>query len=245
VAVKFALSAKDMNGQRVVSLGDGLIATDAATYGQVQSAQSAAQAYTDSAVASLSSGQVMKGSVRAAVGTNVTLSAPGTSLDGLTPAAGEIFWLYGQTTGSQNGPYTFNGAAVAMTRATNWDVAGEAVVGSYWVVREGSQADKFLLLTNDTFVLGTTTATVAFFTALAGGAYNSFATAIPAISAGGTGTVTHNLGTRDVGVSIIRNATPYDEPEVRIDRTTVNSIDIKPDVAVSAGDFRVLVWKVG
>jgi hypothetical protein len=244
VAAKQAISAKDMGTAKIVNMGNGSSAQDAATFGQVQSAQSAAQSYTDAAVAGLASGQVQKGAVRAAVGTNVNLASPGSTLDGLTAANGEIFWLYGQTTGAQNGPYVFNGAGVAMTRATNWDTAGEAVVGSYWIVLEGSQADKFLLLTNDTFTLGVTTAAVTFFNALTGGAYNSFAGNTPAISAGGTGTVTHNLNSRDVGVQVVRTASPFDEVEVRVERTTVNTVSLLPDVAVSSGEYRVLVWKM-
>jgi hypothetical protein len=244
VAAKQAYSAKDMNGQRIVNQGDGVAAQDSATLTQVQQAQSAAQAYTDSAVAGLASGQVSKGLVRAAVATNVNIAAPGTTLDGLTAANNEIFLLYGQTTGSQNGPYRYNGAAVPMTRATNWDTAGEAVVGSYWIVAEGSQADKFALLTNDTFTLGTTTATFKFFNALSGGAYESFAGTTPAISAGGTGTITHNLNSRRVGVQVVRVASPYDEVDVRIERTTVNTVSLLPDVAVASGEFDVLVWKI-
>lgn len=245
MAAKGSLSAKDMGTNKIVNMGNGSAAQDAATYGQVQSAQSAAQAYTDSAVAGLVSGQVAKGSVRAAVGTNVNISAPGSTLDGLTAGNGELYWLYGQTTGAENGPYQFNGAGTAMTRAANWDTQAEAQLGSYWTVREGSQADKFLLLTNDAFTLGTTTATVQFFSALAGGAYNSFAGTTPAISAGGTGTITHNLNSRDVGVAVVRAASPYDEPEVRVERTTVNTVTLLPDIAVASGEFRVLVWKVG
>lgn len=245
MAAKLAYSAKDMNSQKIVNLANGTAAQDGAAYGQVQAAVSTAQAYTDAAVASLASGQVLKGSVRAAVATNVTIASPGTTIDGLTAANGDVFLLTAQTTGSEGGPYVYNGAAVPMTRATNWDTAGEAALGSYWIVREGSQADKFALLTNDSFTLGTTTPTFAFFSAIAGGAYNSIAVAVPATLAGATGTVTHNLNTRNVGVQVVRVGTPFDEVEVSIRRTTVNTIDIMPDVAINSGDFIALIWKVG
>jgi len=245
MSAKAALSAKDMGTNKIVNLGNGSSAQDAATFGQVQSAQSAAQAYTDTQLAGVVSGQTPKGSVRAAVGTNVTIAAPGSTLDGLAASVGEIFWLYGQTTGAENGPYTFNGPATPMTRAANWDTQAEATLGSYWTVREGTQADKFLLLTNDTFTLGTTTATVQFFSALAGGAYNSVALPIPAVAAGATGTVTHNLNTRNVACQIVRVASPYNDVEVECRRTTVNTLDILPDVAISSGEFIALIWKVG
>lgn len=245
MAAKQAISAKDMGTQRIVNLGNGVAAQDAATLSQVQSAQSAAQAYTDSVVAGLASGQVLKGTVRAAVGTNVNLAAPGTTLDGLAAANGQVFLLYGQTTGTENGPYVFNGSSAAMTRATNWNTQDETVVGSYWIVAEGSQADKFALLTNDLFTLGTSVATFKFFDALAGGAYNSIAIAVPATAAGGTGVVTHNLGTRNVAIQVVRVGTPYDDVEVRTERPTVNTVNVMPDVAIAAGEFIALIWKVG
>jgi hypothetical protein len=245
MAAKVAYSAKDMNTQKIVNLGNGSAAQDAATYGQVQSAQSAAQSYTDTQLAAVVSGQTPKGSVRAASLTNVTISAPGTTIDGVTAVNGDIFLLTGQTTGSENGPYTYNGSATPMTRATNWDTSAEAVLGSYWVVREGSQADKFALLTNDTFTLGTTAATFAFFSALAGGAYNSIAIAVPATAAGATATLTHNLNTRNVGCIVRATASPYNSVDVEDRATTVNTIDLLPDVAISAGQFTALIWKVG
>lgn len=131
----------------------------------------ATKKYVDDAFASLSSGQVIKGSVRAAVTSNVNISSPGTTLDGLTAANGEIYLLTAQTTGSQCGPYVYNGSGSAMTRATNWDSSGEAALGSYWVVREGSKADTFAILTNDTAItLGTTTPAFIFISA-GGAAY--------------------------------------------------------------------------
>ena len=244
MAAKVSISDKDMGTAGIVNMRNGVNPQDAAAYGQVQAAQSAAQTYTDNAVAGLTSGQIQKGAVRAAVGTNVNLAAPGATLDGLAAANGDLFWLYGQTTGSQNGPYVYNGAAAAMTRAANWDTAGEAVVGSYWVVKEGSQGDKFLLLTNDSFVLNTTTATVQFFAALAGGAYNSIAVVVPTAAAGGTATVTHNLNSRNVGVQVVRVAAPYDDVDVTVRRTTVNTIDVMPDIAITGGDYIALIWKI-
>lgn len=141
-----------------ITIVDGSTATHAATKGQL-----------DTALASLASGQVLKGTVRAAVSTNVNLASPGTTLDGLAAAANDVFLLYGQTTTTQNGPYVWTASGSAMTRATNWDTSGEAVLGSYWIVREGTKADQFALLTNDTaIVLGTSVPTFTFISAGAG-----------------------------------------------------------------------------
>jgi hypothetical protein len=122
------------------------------------SAQDAAtKNYIDSALASLASGQVLKGAVKCAATTNISLTTPGATIDGVTMVANDIVLLTGQTTGSQNGPYVWNGASSTMTRALNWDTSAEAVLGSYWIVEQGTNADTFALLTNDTaLTLGTT-----------------------------------------------------------------------------------------
>jgi hypothetical protein len=138
-----------------ITVPDGTLSTHAATKGQL-----------DTAVASLTAGQTPKGAVEAVSTTNVNLASPGTTIDGLTAANGEIYLLAGQSTGTQNGPYVFNGSGSAMTRATNWDTNTEAVLGSYWVVKRGSKTDNFALLTNDTAItLGTTTPTFIYISA--------------------------------------------------------------------------------
>lgn len=119
--------------------------------------------YIDTALGNLASGQVLKGAVKAAAITNVNLASPGSTIDGITMANGELFLATAQSTGSQNGPYVFNGAGAAATRATNWDTTAEAVLGSYWIVQQGTNADTFALLTNDAAItLGTDTPTFVF-----------------------------------------------------------------------------------
>jgi hypothetical protein len=143
-----------------ITVPDGTLSTHAATKGQL-----------DTAVANLTAGQVQKGAVVAAATSNVNIASPGTTIDGITAANGEIYLLTAQSTGSQNGPYVYNGSGSAMTRATNWDTSGEAVLGSYWVVERGTKADTFALLTNDTAItLGTTTPAFTFISA-GGAAY--------------------------------------------------------------------------
>jgi len=221
------------NAQRATGVADPSSAQDAAT-----------KAYVDAQLAGVASGQTLKGDVRAAVATNVTISAPGTTLDGVTAVSGELFLLTGQSTPTENGPYVFNGAAVAMTRALNWNTDPEAVRGSYWVVREGSKADEFALLTNDTAItLGTTTPTFTFIAAQSG-AVNGYTTTCPSTSGGATWTVTHNLATKFVVAQVARVASPYDIVDVRIERTTTNTLSVLPDVALSSGEFEIMVYKV-
>jgi hypothetical protein len=127
----------------------------------------------NSTIAGLTAGQTPKGAVRGAAETNINIASAPATIDDITPVSGQdIFLLVAQTTGTQNGPYTWNGAGSAMTRAANWDTNTEAVLGSYWIVREGTRADQFALLTNDTAItLGTSTPAFIFISA-GGAAYS-------------------------------------------------------------------------
>ena len=219
-----------MGGFKITDLADPSAATDAATMGWVTGQ-----------VAGLASGQYLKGTVKVAVAANVNLAAPGASLDGVAMANGDVALLTAQTTGTQNGPYVFNGAAAAMTRATNWDAAGEAQVGSYWIVNQGTQADKFAMMTNDTFTLGTDTATFTFVGTAAAGVL-----AVEANIGNGAATsftVTHNFGTRAVIVAVYRNSSPWDDVDVYVRRPDLNSVVIEPDLVFSANEYHVVVTK--
>jgi len=54
-------------------------------------------------------------------------------------------------------------------------------------------------------------------------------------------TVTHNLNTRDVIVSIYDNASPYAEVMADVEHTTTNSITILFSVAPTTDKYRVVV----
>lgn len=222
----------NLNSRKIVSLTDGSAASDAATKGQL-----------DAAIAALSSGLVLKGSVRAATSANITIATPGTTIDGLTASNGDIFLLMGQSTGSQNGPWVFNGSAAAMTRPANFDTSAEAVLGSFWDVREGTSADTFALMTNDTAVtLGTTT--LNFVIRGAASATTGYTTTSPVTSGGGSWVVTHNLNTRYIVAQVARVGSPYDIVDVRIERTSVNTVTVLPDVALASGEYEIMIQKV-
>jgi hypothetical protein len=221
-----------LNSQRITSLAEPTSAQDAAT-----------RNYVDTQLAGLQSGLVLKGSVRAATTANITIATPGATIDGLTAAAGEVFLLMGQSTGSQNGPWVWNGAASAMTRPANFDTSAEAVLGSFWDVREGTYADTFALMTNDAEVtLGTTS--LAFVIRGAAQVATGFTATCPAVSAGNPWTITHNLNTRHVVVQIARVASPYDIVDIRVERTSVNVVTAQPDVALASGEYEAMVQKV-
>lgn len=141
-----------INSHKLTSVSDGTSASDAATKGQL-----------DTALAALSSGQTLKGAVKVAAITNVSVSSAPASIDGISLTSGDVVLLTAQTTGSQNGPYTFSSAGAALVRATNWDTSAEAVLGSYWIVEQGTNADTFALMTNDAAItLGTDTPAFTF-----------------------------------------------------------------------------------
>lgn len=222
----------NLNNQRITSLAAPTAGTDAAN-----------KTYVDNALSGLTSGQIHKGVARALVKTNVNTASPGATLDGVTAAAGNVFWLGGQTTASQNGPWVWNGAAVAMTRPSNFNsTTPNTYVGSFWIISEGTSADSFLLLTNDTFTLNTTAATYKvidiaqaaappFEADLGDGAATAF-------------TLTHNFNTRNVEVLVYRNASPWDEIDVFVARPSVNTVSIEPDEVWSANAFHAVVRKL-
>jgi hypothetical protein len=220
----------NLNSQKIINLADPTTAQDAAT-----------KNYVDTQLAGLTSGQILKGAVRAVSTANVNIASPGTTIDGLTANNGDIFLLAGQTTGTQNGPYVYNGAAAAMTRATNWDTSAEAVLGSYWVVEAGSKADSFALLTNDTAVtIGTTTPAFTYIS-VAGAAIGRFSATSPAVTAGSAWVVTHNLNSQDVQVRVRRTASPYDFVDVYTEATSVNTVSVIPDLAMASGEYTAIV----
>lgn len=218
-----------MNSQRLTAVADPSSDTDAAN-----------KQYVDTALATVASNLVLKGSVEVSVTTNVTISNPGTStFDGQTVTSGSIVMLAGQTTASERGPYVFNGSSSALTRALNWNSDAEASIGSFWIVKRGTYADKIVVLTNDSAVtLGTTSLTFDYIGYTAGSSYTE---TNPTVSSGGSWTVTHNLGTRDVDFTVRRVASPYDFVDAYGEATSTSVVTIIPDSALTAGDFSVTV----
>lgn len=111
--------------------------------------------------------QDWKASVRVAVGSNVNLATPGANLDGIAMNNGDRVLLYGQTNPVQNWIWIFNGAAVAMTRATDADGNSEVTAQAAVSVEEGTDANKTFRITNTgAIIVGTTAITVAAFAIL-------------------------------------------------------------------------------
>jgi hypothetical protein len=118
-----------MTGNLVMSSGTYITLPDAPT----ANTQAANKAYVDSAVNGLS----WKPAVVVATTGNVTITAPGAAIDGITLTAGDRVLVKDQTTASENGIYVFNGAATAMTRAADMNTAAE-FDGSATFVQQGT-----------------------------------------------------------------------------------------------------------
>lgn len=123
---KQVLSDLDFNNVALITnLPDPTAAQHAAT-----------KAYVDSAV----EGLAWKDSVRVATQSNLNLSSPGSTIDGVTMATNDRVLVRNQSTASQNGIYVWNGAATPATRANDASTFAEleqAVVS----IEEGTDAD--------------------------------------------------------------------------------------------------------
>jgi hypothetical protein len=259
-------AAVNLNGQKITNLATPTNSGDAATMG-----------YVDSAVQSAAAGIDSKPSVRAASTANVTISAPGTAIDGVTLANGDRVLLKNQTTASQNGVYVFNGSGSPLTRAADADQNNELTPGAFWFVEEGTTNAKtqWRIENTGTITVGTTAITINQFGAAAGYTQGNGITitgnsiAVNAVAGGGisvaaggvsvdtavvvrkyasdigdgtstTITVTHNLGTQDVTVSVREKAT---NAMVTADVVAngVNTVQITFASAPAANSYRVVV----
>jgi len=137
----------NLNSQKIINLATPTNATDAAN-----------KDYVDS----VSQGLDPKNSVHVATTTNLNLSSPGTTIDGVTMVSGDRVLVKDQSTASQNGIYVWNGAASAMTRATDADSVTKLNGGAFVFVEEGNTyatTGWVLQQPAGTYVLGTTALT--------------------------------------------------------------------------------------
>jgi hypothetical protein len=132
-------AAQSMGSQKITSLADPTVATDAAT-----------KNYVDNVAQGLSTKQ----SVRVLAASNITLSGTQT-IDGVALSAGDTVLCIAQTTGSQNGSYTV--AAGAWTRTPDFDDVNDQTRSPYWFVGEGTAyAASGWVMTTWPYTIGTT-----------------------------------------------------------------------------------------
>jgi hypothetical protein len=112
-----------------------------------------------SAIQRMIDGGDWKASVRVASTAAINLAAPGATIDSVAMAAGDRFLEKNHGTPALRGIYIWNGAAVAATRAADFDEDTEVTAGVQVSVEEGtSNADTVWMLTTDNPVIVGTTA---------------------------------------------------------------------------------------
>jgi len=93
------------------------------------------KSYVDSAV----EGLAWKDSARVSTQSNINLSSPGATIDGITMASQDRVLVRNQSTQSQNGIYIWNGAATALTRSLDASTFAE-LEQAIITVEEGTDA---------------------------------------------------------------------------------------------------------
>lgn len=231
----------DASGNRIVNLADGVSPQDAVTKAQL-----------DAAV----QGYKWKEPARAATTANITLSGTQT-IDGVSIAVGDRVLVKNQTSGSANGVYL--AASGAWTRATDFDASSEVLGAAVFVSEGTTQGNQVWLMTTDApITIGTTALT---FAQVGGGASYTAGNGI-SINAGviavdtavvarkmsatiGDGsattiTVTHNLNTQDITVSVRESS---GNAGVLTDWVAngANTVQLTFAVAPTTGQYRVTI----
>lgn len=144
---RLVLNGLDLNAKQISNVADGAAAADAVNKGQL-----------DNAIRGLD----WKQEVVAASTANVSLAAPGTSLDGVTLTANDRVLLKDQTAPAENGIYVWTASGSALTRALDAD-SGPELSGATVTVQRGTvNADRvYRVTTDDAITVGTTAITLA------------------------------------------------------------------------------------
>lgn len=126
---------------------------------------------------------------------DVTIATPGALIDGYAPALNDRILLVGQSTGSQNGPWVWNGAAVPLTRPIDW-ISGATDLASFGVgfdVLHGNTNAGTFWYVSTTGAITIDTTSVAF-TVFPWNMSNGFVQGILPVAHGGTGLATIPTG---------------------------------------------------
>lgn len=231
----------DANGFKVTGMADGTNPQDAVTKAQL-----------DAAV----QGYAWKTPVRAATTANITLSGAQT-IDGVSVVAGDRVLVKNQTAGSGNGIYV--AASGSWSRSTDMDTAAEALGAAVFVSEGTTQGNQVWLMTTDAPITIGTTALVwtqvgagTSYTAgtgisISGGVIAVDTSVVPRKASATIGdgtattiTVTHNLNTQDVVVSVREVATNA-VVVADVVANAANTVQITFGTAPTSGQYRVTV----
>lgn len=233
-------------------------------------------AATKSYVDSLVEGLAWKDSCRVATQSNLNLSSPGATIDGVTMASSDRVLVRSQSTVSENGIYVWNGSTSAMTRSLDASTFAE-LEQAVTTVEEGTSAATTYRQDQVNGTIGSSTVSWTTFGTSAPAAnettagiaeiatqaetdagtddarivtplkLTNWAGRLKKVSANvGDGsatsyTVTHNLNTRDVIVRVFPNSGQYDDAEVDVQRTGVNTVAVVFASAPASNAYRVVV----
>ena len=136
-----------------------LIATDYDFQGvnrpfNIPASTAAGQVVVHEQLAAAVEGLAFKDNVRVRTASNITLSAPGASLDGVTMTVGDRFLADGQTATTEKGIYVWTGAATPATRSTDANT-GDKLESAIVSVDEGTSAGTTWRQTTVNFVIET------------------------------------------------------------------------------------------
>jgi len=135
------LNGIDGGASRIINIADGSANTDAVTLQQMNA---------------FVRGLSWKASVRAASTGNITLTGPGTSIDGVALVSGDRVLLKNQTTGSENGIYVWTSGTAALTRTADAN-STTTLEGATSTATEGTaNHDTVWTQTADAITVGTT-----------------------------------------------------------------------------------------
>jgi hypothetical protein len=157
--MKFTSNLQSNGLATVTNLPDPSASTDAATKG-----------YVDSAV----EGLAWKDSCRVATQSNINISSPGATIDGITLSLYDRVLVKSQTSPSENGIRIFNGSSSAMTRAADCSTSAE-LEQAVTTVEEGTSAGSTYRQTSINFTLDSGDVTWTGFGTAAGAASESTA----------------------------------------------------------------------
>lgn len=216
------LSDTDHNGARVTNLGTPTAANDAAT-----------KAFVEGLYANLA----WKDAVRVASIANITVATPGASHDGVTFAVNDRILLKDQAAPPENGIYNFNGAAVPLTRASDFDATSELEAARIPVEEGTSNAGTTWILTTQNPVIGSALA----FANILGGVPNA-TTTVP----GSTQLATQpqvDAGTASPAYLVVTPATlnAWSGRKLKISQTIGDGVATQYDVTHNFGTLDVHV----